>query len=152
MPYFDTAGSALYVANLGRTDVAAIASPEAGKRYGLRNLKRGIEDHLQNFTRFLVIAKEGARKTLKRGVLKTSVVFALKSQPGALHRSLSVFANNEIDLLKIESRPIPGMPWKYMFYLDFVTPKDPKVGIQSIRDLGDVAAYAKLLGTYAAAP
>lgn len=148
-PFFDTAGSARYVATLERKDVAAIASPEAGRRYGLTALRHGIEDNAENFTRFLVIARPSKKTpTRLKKPMKTSIVFALKSIPGALHKSLSVFALRDIDLVKIESRPIPGSPWQYLFYLDFVTPQDPKLSARVLDHLSEVTVFTKVLGTY----
>jgi prephenate dehydratase len=157
-PFFDTAGSARYVAESGRRDLAAVASSAAGKRYGLQVLASAIEDNEQNFTRFIVVAKAGSRRRLPppkpaaRGGAgrKTAIVFALKSIPGALHKALSVFALRDIDLIKIESRPIAGSPWEYMFYLDFLTPKDPAVGPRAVEHLKEVTVFLRVLGTFAA--
>ncbi len=155
VPFFDTAGSARFVAESGRLDVAAIASADAGKRYGLRSLKQAIEDNPHNYTRFWVIApaKRGPKRAssikIAKAKLKTSVVFALKNLPGALYKSLSVFAVRDIDLLKIESRPIPGTPWQYVFYLDFATPQDAKVGARAVEHLEELTAFTRVLGTYA---
>jgi prephenate dehydratase len=154
-PYFDTAGSARYLAASGRLDAAAVASTAAARRYGLKILADAIEDNEMNFTRFIVIAKPGRRRSsLRRGSRsprKTSIVFALKSIPGALYKSLSVFALRDIDLLKIESRPIAGRPWQYMFYLDFATPADPEIGQRAVAHLEEITAFTKVLGTYPSA-
>jgi len=151
IPYFDTAGSARFVAASGRLDIAAIASEAAGERYQLTTLKAGIQDHQANFTRFLVIQRQGrVSPKFKPSVQgqKTSVVFSLKNAQGALYRSLSAFAVRDIDLLKIESRPIPGRPWHYMFYLDFVQPKDPEIARRALGHLAEMTDVLKVLGTY----
>ena len=88
-PFFDTAGSAQHVQDKGDKSIAAIASKEAGAVHGLKVLKKGIEDNVENYTRFIVIAKESPKR-FPKGNYKTSIVFALKNIPGALHKSLSV--------------------------------------------------------------
>ena len=145
MPYYDTAGSVKYIKAQGFRDAGAIASRQAAVDYKMRIVKASIEDNLKNFTRFVVLSN---RKTRPKGKCKTSVVFALKNMPGALYKALSVFAIQDIDLYKIESRPIPGSPWKYIFYLDFegnlYTPR-----IRSAVDhLGEITKYIKVLGSY----
>ncbi len=151
VPHFDTAGSASFVAKSGQKHRAAVASPEAGVRYGLKPLAEAIEDNPHNFTRFWVIApgKLKLPKNKPAKGLKTSVVFALKNLPGARYKSLSVFAVRDIDLLKIESRPIPGSPWQYVFYLDFAQPPDEEQGRKALDHLGEITAFTRVLGTYA---
>jgi len=136
-PYYDTAGSVRFVRDSRAYDSAAIAGSRAAEDYGMKILKRNIEDNEKNFTRFVLLAK---KPLVPKGACKTSVVFALKNIPGALYKSLSVFAIRDIDLFKIESRPIPGNPWQYIFYLDFAG------------HMGQTAAqitqYLKVLGSY----
>ena len=153
-PYFDTAGSARFVSESSRRDIAAIASASAAKEYGLTVAKTDIADHFHNYTRFIVVTREGGRQKIAASVKnrgKTSIVFSLKSLPGALYKALSVFAVRDIDLLKIESRPIAGKPWQYLFYLDFVTPKDPHAGKRAVEHLGELTAFLRVLGSYTAA-
>jgi prephenate dehydratase len=154
-PFFDTAGSAHHVAAAAEPGAAAIASVEAARCYGLRVLKTAIEDDPENYTRFLVVAPATGRgaKALPKGLRKrpagkTSIVFSLKSLPGALHKSLSIFALRDIDLLKIESRPIAGRPWQYMFYVDFATPADPEITARALAHLDELTLYVKVLGSY----
>ena len=109
---YDTAGAARRISETGRHDEAAIASEQAALDYGLSILRAGIESNRKNFTRFLVLSRELLEPAEDS---KTSVVFATRNIPGALFKSLSVFALRDIDLYKIESRPIPGSPWEYMF-------------------------------------
>jgi prephenate dehydratase len=147
-PYFDTAGSAKFVQENGDPRLAAIASAEAGKEYHLKALGSSIEDNQNNFTRFIVIRKSAKNDSLVKEADKTSLVFALKNIPGALYKSLSVFAIRDIDLLKIESRPIHGSPWQYMFYLDINgSCSDEKVA-KAIEHLKEVTDFLKLLGSY----
>ena len=149
-PFFDTAGSARFVSLSGRQDFAAIASAAAGKQYGLKVLKKGIANDTHNFTRFIVIqkAKSSVSRQQRKASDKSSIVFALKSLPGALHKALGVLASKKIDLLKIESRPIPGNPWQYIFYLDFVTPKGKESPASLLLELSELTVFTKWLGTY----
>lgn len=149
LPYFDTAGSAKFISEQNDVTIAAIASGLAGKQYGLRTLVRGIEDNEQNYTRFLIIEKQ--KSTFRRAAkkrMKTSIVFALKNIPGCLHKCLSVFAIRDIDLYKIESRPIPGSPFSYVFYLDFDGCVDDEPQSNALSHLSEITALLKVLGSY----
>lgn len=144
---YDTAGSARFIAERKIRDGACIASAQAGKDYGLALLKAGIENHEQNYTRFLVISRQAVTPSRKA---KTSVVFSLKDIPGGLFKALSVFALRDINLLKIESRPLRRGPWKYWFYLDFEgTMLDPACA-HAIDHLGEITRFLKVLGSYPA--
>jgi prephenate dehydratase len=145
IPAYDTAGAAKIVREKNLTDAAAIASAQAARDYGLKILARGIEDNRANFTRFLVLA----RQPVSPGThAKTSVVFTLKSVPGALFEALGVFAIQKIDLHKIESRPIVGKPWQYLFYLDFDGSLNDRRCSEAIRNLKRFATSMKILGSY----
>jgi len=146
-PYFDTAGSAKHVKDSGDKTLAAIASKEAAAAHGLKILKRGIEDNVENYTRFFVIAKNQPKR-FPKGKYKTSIVFALKNIPGALHKSLSVFALRDIDLLKIESRPIHGSPWKYLFYLDYIGHIHDEASERALGHLQELTQTFRVLGSY----
>src|SRR5438128_7346832 len=118
---YDTAGSAKMVADAGLTDAAAIASARAGEVFGLVPLASSVQDFDDNITRFLVIG----RRPLKNAVAdKTTIVFTIPNEPGALFKALSVFALRGVDLTKLESRPIPGRPWEYLFYADVAAARD----------------------------
>jgi len=147
--YFDTAASAKYVAEAGFKDAAAIASAQAAKHYGMQVLRSRVENKAENFTRFLILAKKPQYPKTSAGS-KSSIVFALKNVPGALHKALSVFAIREIDLLKIESRPIPGSPWKYLFYLDFSGSLRDERCVLALEHLGEITTFIKILGSYRA--
>jgi prephenate dehydratase len=146
IPYFDTAGSARYVAALGEPDSAAIASRFAATHYDLKILKAGIEDNKENYTRFLVLSRPPQRS--KGEGDKTSVAFALRDIPGALHRCIEVFAKAGIQIFKVESRPIPGRPWEYLFYVDFGEDLYKPVSQQALKDLKKVSKRLRVLGTY----
>ena len=142
---YDTAGAARFVAEHRLKDAAAIASARAGKDYGLVALRRGIENHERNYTRFLVISKKAMSPTRHS---KTSVVFSLKDIPGGLFKALSVFALRDINLLKIESRPLRRGPWKYWFYLDFEGTMLDASCAYAIDHLGEITTFLKVLGSY----
>lgn len=149
---YDTAGAVKTLSETGRPGMAAIASRRAALVYNMRVLAENIEDDPLNFTRFLALGREGTR-TERSGVHanKTSVVFALPNVPGALFKALSVFALRDIDLTKIESRPVPGKPWEYHFYLDFAEDAAGERGSRALQHLGEIATELRVLGSYPAA-
>jgi prephenate dehydratase len=142
---YDTAGSVKMLRASGKRDTAAIASERAAQVYGMKILARNIEDNPQNFTRFLVLAREPVEPEQP---CKTSIVFTLRNVPGALFKALSVFALREIDLTKIESRPIPGAPWEYMFYLDFADSAHEERGKRALSHLSEIASTLRVFGSY----
>ncbi len=148
MPSYDTAGSVKQIVEQELRDAAAIAGQQAAAEYGAHILKRGLEDDKQNFTRFFLIRKQGAPSL--RGANKTSIAFALKNIPGVLFKALSVFALRDIDLSKIESRPMRGRPWEYVFYVDYLRARD-EAAENALRHLAEVAEFVKVLGVYPAA-
>jgi prephenate dehydratase len=147
VPYYDTAGSVKCIRDKGLKSSAAIASEDAARIYGMKILRRGIEDDPENYTRFLALAR---RKRFPRGGGKTSIVFGLKNEPGVLFKALSVFALRNIDLTKIESRPIRGKPWEYLFYLDLKSDIRSPECLNALRHLRELAPYLKVLGSYPA--
>jgi prephenate dehydratase len=147
MPFYDTAGSVKQIMRDRLLDTGAIASERAVHVYGARLIKRAIEDDKRNFTRFFLIRKQSRVAT---GSNKTSIAFALRNQPGALFKALSAFALRDISLSKIESRPVRGKPWEYVFYADFMRGPD-KVSRHALSQLSEVADYVKVLGIYPAA-
>ena len=143
--YYDTAGAAKTIKEEQRKDAAAIASTEAARVYGLRVLRIGIESDHQNYTRFLILSKTDY---ITRYNAKTSIIFSIKNMPGALCKALSVFALRDIDLYKIESRPIIGKPWEYLFYLDFRGSITHNSCRKAIDHLKEITSYLKILGSY----
>ena len=147
IPFYDTAGSVRHVIAEGLTDAAGIGPRQAAQPYGGQVLLSGIEDDRQNYTRFLLINRS---RKIARGANKTSIAFALKNVPGVLFKSLSVFALREISLSKIESRPMRGRPWEYVFFLDMLR-GDDEPARNALRHLAEIAEFVKVLGVYPAA-
>ena len=143
--FYDTAGAARHVKESGSLSDAAIASAQAACDYGLVILASGIESNQLNYTRFLILSRELEPSAPDA---KTSIVFSTKNIPGALFKSLSVFAMRDIDLYKIESRPLPGSPWEYLFYLDFSGDIRDGVTRKAIGHLEEITKMLKVLGSY----
>jgi len=169
VPFYDTAGSVKHVVAHHLPDAAGIAGHHAALEYSGKTLQAGIEDDKRNFTRFFLIRplktkwsaasaeKKGSSASVLRyqrlippGANKTSIAFKVKNVPGALFKSLSVFALRDISLSKIESRPMRGRPWEYVFYVDFLR-GDDEPARNALRHLGEVAEFVKVLGIYPAA-
>jgi prephenate dehydratase len=147
MPFYDTAGSVKHVIESGMRNAAGIASRHAASVYKGRILAAGIEDDKRNFTRFLLLRRKAR---ILPGANKTSVAFAVKNVPGSLYKALRVFADRDISLCKIESRPMRGRPWEYVFYTDFMR-GDDKLARGALLQLGTVTDMVKVLGVYPAA-
>ena len=166
-PFYDTAGSVKYVTAGHLKDAAGIAGRQAVREYTGKILQAGIEDDKRNFTRFFLIRRRtGESRRSKKPVAattntfevdyqhlipnaanKTSIAFKVRNLPGALFKSLSVFALRDISLSKIESRPMRGRPWEYVFYVDFLR-GDDEPARNALRHLGEVAEFVKVLGVY----
>jgi len=146
----DTAGAARAVAEAGDPSVAAIASRRAAARYDLSVLADGLEDDAQNFTRFLVLAPEARdAPPMEDGPQKTSVAFVLQENvPGALFKSLAVFALRELDLQKIESRPLVGHPGRYRFFVDVDGAVSDEAVTRALDHLREITMELQVLGAY----
>ncbi len=145
VPYYDTAGSAKMIREMGMKKAGAIASCRAAEYYGLKVVERGIEDSKNNFTRFIVLGKDGAQPT---GRDKTTVIFGVRDRPGALYYALKHFAENGINLTKIESRPTKDRPWEYYFFIDFDGHLEDERVKQSLDALKREVTFLKILGSY----
>jgi len=153
IPFYDTAGSVKMIMEKDLRDAAAIASSTAAEIYGARILRKSIEDDRANYTRFFLLERPGKKKTKadENVRYKTSVVFTVKNIPGALFRCLSAFALRDLNMTKIESRPLRGKPWEYLFYLDFHGHVDDPVSKNALNHLAEVADMLRVLGCYPAA-
>jgi len=141
---YDTAGAVQDLMKGGLATQGAIASRLAAELYGAQVLLDGIEDDPENYTRFLLLAREAGEI---EAASKTSIVFVLDNRPGALYDALGVFASRKVDLCKLESRPLRGHPWEYSFYIDVLG--DPRgVAGQAIEELGRSCRELRILGSY----
>ncbi len=140
---YDTAGGAKLVAEQQLKGAAALASRRAAEVFGLEVLQEAVQDYAYNITRFFVIG--GA---LPVEANKTTIVFALPSTPGSLFKALSVFALREINLSKLESRPMRGRPWEYLFYVDIEARRDDLPTARALTHLAEFAKWTRVLGTY----
>lgn len=148
---YDTAGSARLIRDRGLASTAAIASERAAEVFGLIVLASGIQDYPDNITRFLIVGRSGAlddRQKLEAN--KTTLVFSVPNEPGSLFKALSVFALRGIDLTKLESRPIPGRPWEYLFYADLAVGAHEHRCTRALMHLAEFAPSLRTLGTYVA--
>jgi arogenate/prephenate dehydratase len=142
---YDTAGSAKMVQDGKLTDTAAIASARAGEIFGLAPLASSIQDFSDNITRFIVI---GRRPLSNDPPDKTTIVFSLPNEPGSLFKALSAFALRGVTLTKLESRPIPGRPWEYLFYVDLAAARDEMPCQRALGNLAEFAPVLRTLGSY----
>jgi prephenate dehydratase len=145
--FYDTAGS---VKSLQQhtADTAAIASEYAAQLYGANILKRNLEDYRHNFTRFFLLTKQKNPRKRPAANWKTSVVFSTPNTPGALFRAMACFALRDLNLTKIESRPLLHHPWEYLFYVDFMGAQTDDKVRKALDHLRENANFFKLLGSY----
>jgi len=150
IPFYDTAGAVKMIMSERNPDAAAIASSVAATIYGGRILRRSIEDDRRNFTRFFLLyrGKSAPAPSRKARHSKTSLVFTTRNIPGALFRALSALALRDISLTKIESRPLHGKPWEYLFYVDLLGREDEPRVQNALRHLAELAEFLRVLGSY----
>jgi len=152
VPAYDTAGAAKMLADSQDRETAVIASGRAAAEYGLETIATSIESNHQNYTRFIALAdaeQAAGAEPPETIPCKTAIVYSMKDNvPGALFKSLAVFALRDIDLFKIESRPLVGSPGQYLFYLDMAgRVSDPAVD-RALGHLGELTASLKVLGSF----
>ncbi len=147
--HFDAGDAMRTVAEAGDPTQVAIGAPEAAAAHGLVVLRRGIANQAENFTRFVVLARHPVAVDLT-APCKTSLIFVTRHEHGALMRSLDVLGNSGHSMTKLESRPRPGRPWEYMFFLDFEgNVADPRTA-SALDDLRSTSLHMKMLGSYPA--
>jgi prephenate dehydratase len=146
-PFYDTAGSVKHVVEQGDNEAAAIASEQAALTYGGQVLASGIEDNAANYTRFFLIRRSDGSPP---GGDKVSIAFTVENRPGTLVSALQVFADYNTNLCKVESRPVHGQPWQYVFYLDYQV-SDPASTSAALDQLRRRCLLVKELGRYPAA-
>jgi prephenate dehydratase len=140
---YDTAGGAKLVAEQKLQGAAALASRRAAEVFGLDVLQEAVQDYEYNITRFAIIGGVPPAEADK-----TTIVFALPSTPGALFKALSVFALRDINLTKLESRPIRGRPWEYLFYVEVDARRDDLACARALTNMAEFARWTRVLGTY----
>jgi len=148
-PFYDTAGSVKHITGLGDKGTGAIASEQAALAYGGEVLAAGIEDHPANYTRFFLI-RSGAKVRPVAGADKVSIAFTVANRPGTLVAALQVFAEHDTNLCKVESRPVQGQPWQYIFYVDYQV-SDPAATSAALHELRRKCILVKELGHYPSA-
>lgn len=144
----NTAGAVKRIKEEGALDMAAIASMQAAIDFDMNILAENIQDDKKNMTRFLVLSRRPVRNHAEESQLKSSIVFSIKNIPGALFKALSVFSLRDIDLFKIESRPMFGQGFQYLFYLDFEGAATAKAQRNALSHLREMTTFYRLLGTY----
>ncbi len=142
---YDTAGSAKMIADQQIGDAAAIASARAAEVFGLATLKSSIQDYDTNTTRFIVV---GRTPLSDARADKTTVVFTLTNEAGALFKALAAIALRGIDLTKLESRPYPSRKWEYLFYVDLAAARDEAACERALAHLSEFAPMVRVLGSY----
>ncbi|MCL2660557.1 MAG: prephenate dehydratase [Acidobacteriaceae bacterium] len=151
-PFYDTAGSVKHVVSNGLRDVAGIAPMLAATEYGGEVLVAGIEDHAQNFTRFNLMVRDNDTERWRQDSQpnKMSIAFAVEHRPGTLVGALVQLAAAGVNLTRIESRPVPGSPWEYVFFVDarFDLPERASEVVETLRQS---CRMVKVLGVYRAA-
>ncbi len=147
--FYDTAGSVKHLMAEELDDTAGIAPELAARQYGAEVLVAGIEDHAENFTRFHLLLQE-RNWVPADGANKSSLAFSVEHKPGSLVQALEEFARAGVNLTKIESRPVPGKPWEYVFFVDLRFDSPNQID-DALSQLGRHCRMVKELGRYVAA-
>ena len=148
--YYDTAGSVKMVMAERPPGAAAIASAVAAETYGGQIVKRSIEDDRQNFTRFFLLRRPEYKQTPVRQHPKITLILTTPNKPGSLFRALSAFSLRDISITKIESRPMRGRPWEYLFYVDILGhPDEPRIR-RAFEDVHEFSEISRMFGCYEA--
>ena len=145
IPTYDTAGSVRIIGDLDQGGIACIASRMASEIYGVPVIMEGIADNRNNHTRFLILSKSGCAASERD---KTSIIFSVKHEPGALYKILENFAGKGANLTKIESRPKKETAWEYNFYVDFEGNKNEEDTARMLGRIRDDSIFFKVLGSY----
>jgi len=145
IPSYDTAGSVKIIKDLNKKNVACIASKDAAEIFDVPIIQEGIEDNANNYTRFLIFSKEKSNATENS---KTSIIFSVKHESGALYQIINEFYQQKINLTKIESRPNKNTTWEYNFYVDFEGHQDDSTIKDVLQKLRDNTTFLKILGSY----
>jgi 3-deoxy-7-phosphoheptulonate synthase len=146
VPFYDTAGSVAHIASLGTTENAAIANAQAAAAHEMEVVAEGIETNPRNYTRFVILAREGVSSGDQPNL--ASLVFSTPDKPGALFSAMEIMARRSLNLKKLESRPIAGKPWQYMFYLDVELPEKEEEFTKALEELDSTVSDLRVLGTY----
>ena len=141
----DTARAVRHIRDRGDISEAAIAGNDAAEAFGMAVMEENIETNPRNFTRFVIVGREGLQNGERR---KSSIVFSTGNQPGSLYGVLRIFAENDINLVKLESRPIHGKPWEYMFYVDLEADAESPAFEDILRRLEASSEFLKIIGSY----
>src|SRR5574338_74233 len=143
VPAYDTAGSVKMIKEINKNNISCIASKRAAEIYSVPIIAEGIEDNTNNYTRFLVLSKAKVQNGNK-----TSIIFSVKHEAGALFNILNEFNEYKINLTKIESRPNKSTPWEYNFYVDFDgNENEPKI-VKLLEKINKQCIFLKTLGSY----
>jgi prephenate dehydratase len=142
---YDTASGVKLLKEENVTNAAALGSERAASIYGMNILQRNMQDNAENYTRFVIVSHD---PIVPEGEAKTSIVFAMSNAPGSLFKSLAVFALRDIDLTKIESRPLQGSRWHYFFYIDFIGSQYEERCQNALNHLQEITTFYRVLGSY----
>jgi len=150
IPSYDTAGSVKIIKDLNKNSVACIASKNAAEIFDVPIIQEGVEDNANNYTRFLIFSRGNTHRHSRSEAenSKTSIIFSVKHEAGALYQIIKEFHQCKINLTKIESRPNKSTPWEYNFYVDFEGHQDDSLTKDVLQKLRDNSTFLKILGSY----